>query len=136
MNCKKCGAMIEIGKSFCGNCGAPVSGMYGAMGGQERYGGSRRKTDGATGSILCGILALFFDLLTCAFFPIGLFSLVLGIFGIIYGDKGFRENGSARAHSGKILSIVALVLLAFCVIINLGILAEMWYDSLPWYEKL
>jgi len=118
MNCKKCGAMIEIGKSFCGNCGAPVSEMYGAMGSQGQDVQGKNAPGSGAGSVICGILALVFDCLTCAFLPIGMIGLVLGIFGIIYGRKEYRENGTKAARTGKEVSIVALVILACCVYIN------------------
>ena len=118
MNCKKCGAMIEIGQSFCGSCGTPIPGMYGAMGSQEQSIPPQQASGSGIWAMVCGILALIFDCLTCGFYLLGMFSLVFGIFGIIYGGKEYRENKTPAARTGKEISIVALVLLICCVFIN------------------
>lgn len=153
MKCSKCGTEIVPGRYFCSKCGAAVNGaqeMAVVVDSENRTNAvstnkSNRQGDG-TGSFVLGLMALVCDCLSCCLGVLlipPLAVLILGILGIIFGNRGYKQNGWPKANAGKIMSIVALSILIICIIINIVVIAigaiggEMvYYESLPWYEKI
>lgn len=151
MKCSKCGTDIEPGKYFCSKCGTAVIGaqeMAVAFDSENRINTVSTKPDrqgDGTGSFILGLMALIFDCLSCClslFLIPPLAVIILGILGIIFGNKGYKQHGWSKANAGKIMSIVALSMLIICIIINIvvillfGVTFDLYYRSLPWYERI
>ncbi len=143
MKCIVCGEELETGKAYCPKCGALNTGnsntgapnmvapnLGQASGGPQFHGSENQQSEEviqkkSTVSLVMGILALLFDLLTCwsslLIFP-EILAMVFGILAITNGSKG-AQKGINRAMTGKTLGIVAVSVWILCVIF--GILGSM-----------
>ena len=137
MKCSKCGAELMNNAVFCTRCGTHL--------GNNNYNSQNVNVVSASnssggGALVCGILALVFDMLTCLIFPLAIVSFILGIIGLILGIK---NKGVSKADTGKILSITALAILVVCIFIGMLLVGagavgvEAYMESQrPWYEKM
>lgn len=139
--CGKCGAKIDEGNQFCSKCGTSIMGssMHNEPTSIRNNATNvihEKQPSQGTGTLVLGILAILLDCCTCVVFPLGFIVIILAILGIVFGSKQYKETGSPKAKAGKIISIVALVLLVVCIFVGIGAASVVYYENLPWYEKI
>lgn len=104
--CPNCGADIEAGRDFCGNCGTKIEGNT-----QETV---TYQTQGSTGKVSFAerniIMAIVLSIVTC------------GIYGIYWTYKLVEESNEASGETTP--SPISVILLA---IVTCGIYELYWY---------
>lgn len=125
MNCTNCGMVVEEGRSYCPNCGAPVQKPY-----AERYSeGGAVPGVSATPVLVWGIIGLSF---ACTFYLsfLGIiFSAVaLNKFKAFYAATGYNAGkakvGRILAKVGLILGIVLTSILVIVIFAGIGAIAS------------
>lgn len=147
MKCRNCGAEIPAGRMNCPQCGSMVLGNIGNpdkssqmpqnySNGVNNGGDAEKEKTLEWFTLICSLLPYIKGILCVVNFQVIwiIFAVIFSISTLILCTGKQREGYYSVA---KDLALVALVIIGIVVVCFIGYcIYQLWYDSLPWYEKL